>query len=333
MARLSELFMESGNSGKAENFSAEGGSRPIEKKLLEKFPADVLEQKIDAKISEFQGLLNRDVAIKIIAKEEGLLQQEERDYLIKDIFTQARRIRLSAKIAGVFSIKEYSSGNRSRTVLLQDDTGAMPLTLWNDQIAAVAGIKSGDTVAISGAYEKNGDLLLQHTGSISLSKQSPFDSLGSLVAGSTVTVKVAVSSLEGRRDYSRNGQRKSFFSFRISDGTTEARCLLWDGIERVEGLAVGDEMVLENAYVKNGELHAGANTRILVKKSGVLRGKITFLDVEHGQLKVVLDSGSALLGRDKALKLLDAALPDDVSLETIVKLKKDSLINKRIAIN
>ena len=304
----------------------------VEVLLREKLSQEQLEDTLQEKIRQFQGLLTREVALKIIAKEQGLLKEEERFFMLNEVPKQAKRVSAIASIARINPMKTYPSRNKSRTIVLKDDSGTMPLTLWNDDIELLKRLKIGDRIEIKDAYEKNGELLLSYKGTISLVEEAAFIPLDQVAGYDDVVVRAKIEKIEGEKKYSRDGKENAFFSFWISDGNASARCIIWDSIGRAKSFEVDDEIILENAKVKNGELHVNARSRMLVKKAKGLHGILKSMECEDEKLKLEIDGKPITLDRSEALKLLGTDVAPDISLATIVMLKKQSLLNKYIVI-
>ncbi|MBS3068599.1 hypothetical protein J4450_07880, partial [Candidatus Micrarchaeota archaeon] len=54
--------------------------------------------------------------------------------------------------------------------------------------------------------------------------------------------------------------------------------------------------------------------------------------IDNNKLVFIVDNRTLTFNRENALKLLDTSVSDDINLETIVTLKKESLLNKNIYI-
>jgi hypothetical protein len=294
--------------------------------LLSVISQEELEKEIAKKIAQFQGLLTREAAMKLIAKEMGLLKNEARVYKIGEIPHAARKINFTAKILRIEAPVTYSSGKKSRSIILGDETGRIRLKLWGEDLELFSKFKIGDIVEVKNAYERNGELGLGYAGEIRVVNAAPFSQLGELEASTYVNVRGRITRIEGEKEYLKEGKRKRFFVFSISDGVTEKQCVIWEGIGRGRQLNVNDEVVIEQAYVKNDELHVYGKSRILLRPSG-LRGKVKSIDCDGNTLKVTIDEKQIVLNREEALKFLGVDVKDDISLEVIANLKKNFIID------
>jgi hypothetical protein len=294
-----------------------------------------LEGEVSAKIKSFHGLLTREVALRLIAKEKGLLKEEEKDYRLADIPKGAKRFGFSAIVKKVWPMATYSSGKRSRVVEIIDEsvTTGRPLVLWNDDVELAKSLRSKDEIRVKGAYERSGELHLGYGGVLEVTRKAAFSSLAELNDGETVHLRGAISAIEGHDTFIRDGRKARGFSFMLSDGRNERRCLVVDGTDRAERLKVGDEALIEGANTSNGNIEIGASTRLLVRRAGeMLLGEVRKLWCDGETLRVDVEGKEVALGRESALRFLDVLVADDISLSTVVNLKKESLLNTRIAV-
>lgn len=218
----------------------------LEPELLKSLSRDALEKEVADRISSFHGLLTREVALRLIAKEMGLLKDEEREYALADIPKGARKIRFSATVRKVWPVATYSSGKRSRVVEVTDAGSSapegrmpaaahetvMPLVLWNDDVELADGLRTRDRISVRGAYEKGGELHLGYSGALEVSHKAAFSDLGSLEEGQEVHVRGFITAMEGHGSFVRGGRTVKGFAFTLSDGSNERRCVMLEGLGR-----------------------------------------------------------------------------------------------------
>lgn len=306
-----------------------------EAELLTAIGKEGLESEVSAKIKSFHGLLTREVAIRLIAKEKGLLKEEEKEYRLAEIPKGAKRFGFSAHVKKVWPVAVYSSGKRSRVVEIVDEsaTGGKPLVLWNDDVELAKNLRSKDEIRVKGAYERGGELHLGYGGILEVTKKAAFSSLAELNDGETVHLRGAISAIEGHDTFIKDGRKVHGFSFMLSDGRNERRCLVVDGTDRAEKLKAGDEALIEGAVVSNGNIEIGSSARMLVRRAGeMLLGEVRKLECENETLRVDVEGKGVVLGRGSALRFLGVEVADDIALSTVVSLKKESLLNTRIAV-
>lgn len=202
---------------------------------------DGLEKEIAAKIDAFQGLLTREAALRIIAKE--------------------KRTNIRGRVVSIFPPVFYPSGKISRSLLIEKESRKAALKLWGKELELFTKIKVGDEIEIKNAYEKNGELLLGNKGNIDIVSHAPFCRLSELPERSYVNVRGKISSIAGKRHYTKKDG--FFFVFFLNDGSAEKQCIIWEEAGRGARLAIGDEVVLENAFSRDHSLHINSRSRIL----------------------------------------------------------------------
>jgi ssDNA-binding replication factor A large subunit len=118
-----------------------------------------IERKIIEKQRELSGLVSKEGAAHIVAKELGLdlFKKAERRLQIKNVLPQIRNVNLTARILRVFDIIEFErDGRKGRVanVILGDESGTLRLSLWNDQTQFLENLKPGLAIEIFNAYSK-----------------------------------------------------------------------------------------------------------------------------------------------------------------------------------
>jgi hypothetical protein len=313
----------------------------LEAELRKSATEEELELWISEKVGSFHGLLTREVAVRLIAKERGLLRSEDKAYRLSDIPKGERKVSFEAKVRKVWPVAQYPSGKRSRVVEVEDDTGSRPLVLWNDDIALAKTLRAKDAVRVKGSYEKNGELHLGYSGSLDIVSKAAFTDLHELADGHGIHLRGFVSSIEGEDTFVREGRSFRGFSFMLSDGKCERRCVLLSLLGRASHIESGDEIILENADARDGDIEITDDTRMLSRRAkDMLIGELGEIVIEAGagggaegeMLRVAVGEKAAVFGREDALRFLGVEAADDIALSTVVQLKKDAMIDKRIAV-
>ncbi len=305
----------------------------LESELLKSISRDELEVQLAEKIASFHGFLTRDVALRLIAREKGLLKSEEKVYRLGEIPKGGKRITFRAHVKKIWPVALYSSGKKSRVVEVQDESGEKPLVLWNDDVALASRLRAKDEISVRGAYEKNGELHLGYSGSLEVLKKAAFTKLDELSEGQVAHLRGFVSRVEGFDSFVRGMGTIRGFSFVVSDGENERRCLILGGMGRSERIRKDDEVIIENGAVRNGNIEIDAHARILSRRSKeMLLGEITRMDCEGEKLLIRVGEKDAVFGREGALRFLGVSAAPDIALSTVVRLKKGSLLNSRIAL-
>jgi len=303
----------------------------LEKRLQELLGLDELNLKVDEKIASFNGLITREVAIKIIAKEQGIIKDKEQKIMISELKPGMRNISITGIVTKIYQEVRYISGKISRSIVISDGSGEVLLKLWEEDTKKVKTIGMKDKVIIKGANERRGELNLGYKGEIQIVENAPWNDLDKLPIEGQIKTRGIVKNVEGIKKHFN----KEVFSFTISDqeGITEIECLILDKIKRGEKIEQGDEVILEDIVFQKGKLNIPDKGRILVKKNkGFVRGIIKEMDSNEDKLHLKVDDHEFVLDRQKALQVLEVKAKEDISLSTIVKLKKDSMINTFITI-
>ncbi len=305
----------------------------LETELLRTMQKEELEREIKQKIESFHGLLTREVAMRLIAKEKGLLKEEEKSYRLSEMPKDARKASFTASVKKIWPLATYASGKRFRVVEVKDETGEMPLVLWNQDVELAKGLHPRDKITVKGAYEKSGELHLGYSGAIDIVKRASFPELSELQDGETVHIRGFVNSIEGIDSFVSGTDTAKAFSFLISDGKTERRCVMWGELGRGEKLKEGDEIMVEDAIVNKGNIEISSSARILTRRpKDMLLGRITKLECKDERLFLEIDGKDITLGRESALRLMEVEAADDIALSTVATLKKDKLLNNKIAV-
>ena len=302
----------------------------IEGKLEELLGKENLENEINRKITEFNGLLTREVAVRIIAKEKNLLKFTENEVSIAEIKPGMRNISIKGDINAIYQEMRYISGKISRSIVIKDSTGQIFLKFWENDVKRILGLGISDFVKVKGANEKNGELNFGYGCNIEVLEKAQTDSLDNLEENKTGKLRGLVGSVSGRQKYFN----KEIFVFFLSDGKgeNEKECVMWEDINRGKMVEKGDEVILENVLFRNKKINITSRSRILLKKSKTLRGRISEIDFRNEMLYLNIEGKEIFLERQKALELLGLTVKEDIRFETIVKLKKDYLINTFITI-
>ncbi|MEM5812209.1 MAG: DUF2240 family protein [Candidatus Aenigmatarchaeota archaeon] len=118
-------------------------------------------QLIDEKEEELSGLVSREGAAYIVARELGisLLRETKRQLKIKNLTDGLRSVDLVARIIGISEIRTFEKEERKGSVvglILGDETGMVRLPLWNEEADIVSdlGLKEGDVIRITRGFVK-----------------------------------------------------------------------------------------------------------------------------------------------------------------------------------
>lgn len=305
----------------------------LEVELLKILEKEELEKTIKEKIKSFHGLLTREVAMRLLAKERGLLKEEEKKYRLAEIPKNEKKVGFSVHIKKIWQVAEYSSGKKSRVVEVEDETAVKPLVLWNDDVELVKGLRVRDEITVKGAYERSGELHLGYSGSIVVANKASFSDLAEMEEGEIVHLRGVVSAVEGNDKFIINGKQTPGFSLMISNGKMERRCVIFEGLDRAKKIELDDEIIIEGAIVKNGNVEINADARLLVRRiKNMLIGTVKKMECVGEKLHVEVGERKVTFDRENALRFFNIQIAEDIMLSTITELKEGVILNTKVAI-
>jgi len=125
-------------------------------------PIDKVKKMISEKQDELSGLVSKEGAAYMVARDLGinLIQESKREFKVKNIVSGLRTIDLVARIVKIYDQREFERNGKKGCViniLLGDETGIIRMSLWNDETALVkeGKIKEGETIKVQGCWSKS----------------------------------------------------------------------------------------------------------------------------------------------------------------------------------
>ena|SRR3989338_3834526 len=117
-----------------------------------------LDTRIKEKINELAGLISEEGAAYIIANELGVeLISEKAKLKIKELYAGMRSVSTVGKVLRKYETREFSKDGRTGKVcslMIGDETEAIRVVLWNDQVDFAGKVQEGDTLLLKNAYIK-----------------------------------------------------------------------------------------------------------------------------------------------------------------------------------
>ncbi|MEM3399464.1 MAG: hypothetical protein QXP42_01400 [Candidatus Micrarchaeia archaeon] len=234
----------------------------LKKLLSEKLGEDELGRRLEKVKEEYAHLISDEGALTIIAKDEGIIGQKE---------MQPKRIK--GKIVRLFELHEFERDGRKgkvqRVAIRLDEnvgqtSGTEIVVLWNEQTEVVKNAAPGDVVEISSFYMKDGEIRIPSTAEVLLKKGGMLR-VADLTDQRSVNIRAMIKKVGEMRKFDRNGEH-TVANFIIEDETGSIPMVVWDKPIAAE-LRFGDIIVVENGYMKNGELHVGKGEIRVEKKA------------------------------------------------------------------
>ncbi len=175
------------------------------------------------------------------------------------------------RVTDIGQIREFMrpSGEVGRVadLYLQDDSGSIRLSLWDDKADVLKNITAGSVVLVEAAYAREGSfgigLNLGKMGSLTVNPDikeaktlpvlSEVTSIDQLKAGmASVNVQgTIVDAPNVRTVTTRDGQEVTVASFRLRDKTGEVQVSLWRELaDKLQNLPPGTGLKLKNLYTR-----------------------------------------------------------------------------------
>jgi len=210
---------------------------------------------------------------------------------VADLRAGMRGVNVAARVGLIGGAREFrrrdGTPGKVASVLLEDDSGSVRLNLWGDDVDLLKEMKVGDVVAVENGYTRMGlgavGLNFGQNGRLIINPDnvevSAPDAVQRLIEIQELREGQTNISVQGRlleapqvREVETARGPARVASFRLDDGTGEARVSVWRNlIEEVEGLMPGTVVRIENCNVRppfDGllQVSSGLFTRIVVEK-------------------------------------------------------------------
>jgi replication factor A1 len=120
---------------------------------------DIL-KKIDLKCKELSGLITKEGAAFIIAKELGLeIPSIHKSYLeIKNLVSGMRNVSIVGRVIKISQVSEFERANGKKgavvNIWIADNSGAVRIPLWNEQVKIAEELKVNDLVQVTNGITK-----------------------------------------------------------------------------------------------------------------------------------------------------------------------------------
>lgn len=219
----------------------------------------------------FEIHLNWGSTVEVL--EEGVLPREPLSMWTKigELRDGMRSVSVAGRVLSVNSPREFARKDGTKgqvaSVVLEDETGIVRLSLWDDDVNALSDMPVGTVVAVENGYTRAGfgntiDLNVGRNGTMKINPDGV--KVDKLDAADRVT---QIKNLkEGQKNVTVEGQLlddpisrevntmrgpTNVVSFRIDDGSGEARISLWrEHGKAVEGLTAGARIRMENCNIR-----------------------------------------------------------------------------------
>ena len=231
---------------------------------------------IKAKIEKFSGLLTEQGAAFMVQKELGLKQETAEQIKISELEEGMKGIEIKGTIEAIYPVKEFEKNSKKgklQSLIINDGTGEIRLTLWNDQVGKYDLTRKSEITisnAIITTYNEKKQAILGFNGTITINKkkEEEFEKIADLKSGtSEVNVIGRIMRKFPCKEFESGERKGKLCSFQLGDETAVVRVTAWnEKAEEMEKFNEGDAIEIINAYTKDGkfgiELHAGYSASI-----------------------------------------------------------------------
>lgn len=229
----------------------------------------------------------------IIVLEKGVKPDESVPFWTKigDLNESMGSVNVAAQATQVGEEREFvrRDGTEGKvvSVLLEDDTGTVRLSLWDDDADRAGEISEGSIIVVENGYTRSGyggiDLNVGRSGRIHIDPEDfemeipeferKITEIIDLREGQqNVTIRGQLLDDPVQRDIETSRGPASVTNFRIDDGTGEARVSLWrEHAEAAMDLTAGAEVRLEYMNVREPfdgliQVSSGAFTKLVIER-------------------------------------------------------------------
>ena len=168
-----------------------------------------IEEKVDEKMEEFEGLVSEEGAVHLVAKEHGIQLGEKgsEDLKIENVVPDMRKVMVKGRVLNISDMNTFERDDdeedgRVQNIVLGDDTGTIRITLWDEQTEIANNVDEGDVIEMSGCYtvednRGNAELRLGDSATVKMADdQDLFEDVKS--SSSTEEAKIKEINSEGQ---------------------------------------------------------------------------------------------------------------------------------------
>lgn len=264
-----------------------GNAGEIKQQIIQKTgkKEEEINEMIEHKKQKFSGLLTDAGAIFMIAKEIGIESKPAQETKINELKEGMKNVDVKAVIKQVFAPKSFERNGKKgklQSVMMQDDTGEIRLTLWNtdaDNFSAM-NLPKGTSLRIHnvGVTSYNQKLQLNFTYNSTIEKENSqefpeikqeFTSITELEPNQNrIDVKAEIKKIFPPKEFETERGKGKVINFILAEGMEEIRGTAWNEmVDEIESIGENEKAIIEGAYTKEGmngiELHLGWASRVM----------------------------------------------------------------------
>lgn len=252
-------------------------------------PRSEIQKLVENKKGEFEGLISDEGALFLVAKAFGVDVSSENTDILKDIDIHISDIKLNMKnitlvgrIKDIYKIYEFHKDNNEKgyvgSFLLQDPTGEIRITLWNEHVNVFSNdnFKKNELVKLLNSYTKEGRFGTEiHVGSFGKVILSPDDVdykkfpkiKEEVIKIDKINMMLKSVSIEGKiiqkfpiKTFTKSsGDTGSLESIVLMDNTGTIRVNFWDeNIDKIDDFKQGDYLLISNLRPRENNLDSNS---------------------------------------------------------------------------
>jgi replication factor A1 len=265
---------------------------------------------IKKKVEKFSGLLTKEGATFMVQKELGLKKNDFTTIKVGDLKGGMKDFETKGIIKNIYPLKEFEKNGKKGKILsflIEDDTGIIRTTLWNDQIKKYDLTQGSEIKIINGfitSYNERKQLSLGYNGSIEIieKKEEEFEKINDLKSGlNNVNVVGRLIRKFPCKEFENQEKKGKVCNFQFGDETALLRATAWnEKVDEIQEIENDKVIELKNAYTKEGmygiELHIGYNS-IIQKSEKHIPKTIEILkeNVEEKKINALVENKNAII--------------------------------------
>ncbi|MEK6972715.1 MAG: DUF2240 family protein [archaeon] len=279
--------------------------------------------KIDRKQKKMAGLLSKEGAAFMVAKDYGIdLEANVVRSKINELKEGMQTVTILVRVKHIYAPKKFEKNGKKGllcNMLVEDETGECRATAWHNHVKELEDVQKNHILLLKNCYismfnEKpslnigfSSQIDKNTNETIILSESNNLMKLNEIKEGlQNVDVIARVINIFPVNYFEKDGIKKGVINFMLNDGTKAIRATAWnDMVDEILKLKAGDLIKIEGAYTKQGlkdiELHLGYSARVL--KTPKTEEKIPELEELGGIKSAVEKKISEITETDSRIKI------------------------------
>ncbi len=254
----------------------------LKEKILEQLSEEELEEKVKEKTEKFSGMLNKEAALFLIAREQGI-EIEEKDTVLSEL-KKGQTVNVKGEIISVYPEREFESKGKKgkvKNILIKDNTGTAYLVLWNEDTEKILEKDSGKKIELTEFFveEFNGKKQLnkRFNGKFNLKenqKTKEIKKINEIIDGErNLTIKAMILREFPLKEFESKGRKGMLKRIELIDENKSIMLVLWNEKAREK---LSEKIIkISNVNARKGlnelELHSTDNTEIKELEEGKLK--------------------------------------------------------------